>query len=92
MFENIAPNDDGRRCGPAKQVAVRVKSTGQILEVWPVDARELVTLAPDEYSYVAEGDATIPQAEPAQQLACNRLAERVARWGVLTGEESLDTE
>jgi hypothetical protein len=34
-------------------VAVRVKSTGEIRHAWPVDARELVTLSPDEYEYVA---------------------------------------
>lgn len=40
-------------CPHAGMVAVRVKSTGEIRHAWPVDARELVTLSPDEYEYVA---------------------------------------
>ena len=46
----------------AQQVAIRDKSTGELLERWSVDARELFTLHPERYEYAGPG---APLAAPA---------------------------
>jgi len=48
----------------AQQVAIRDKSTGELLERWSVDAREYVSMHPDRYEYVGP-DA--PLAAPAPE-------------------------
>ncbi|HEY4133500.1 MAG TPA: hypothetical protein VGM50_22970 [Gemmatimonadaceae bacterium] len=53
----------------ARTVRIRVASTGQIQEVWPVDARELVKLSPDEYSYATDEASPATADTPSREAA-----------------------
>lgn len=60
----------------AQTVKVRHIPTGQVTELWPVDARERASF-PKEYEYVVEGQPEAPKMVPAE-TAESPLDQRLA--------------
>jgi len=52
------------RAPDTQRVAIREISTGQILERWSVDAREIVTMHPEQYEYVRNAVPAVAPPEP----------------------------